>query len=404
MRKLLFVAVLVLFPAALLLADVVHMTDGRKIKGKIVSETEDYVLLKGKYGEVKLNKHEIDHIDYGSVEEKEEQSKPSKPKVKKKPKPRKTKKVDLASLVDKAAKGDAQAAKKLIAAKRAALVPINKKLKDAEGEEKTRLEKLRDEIEKKTQAEKAEGEKHYQEAARILREREELKKKIGSKPSRAQVEKLTEMKGKAAEEIEKAYELDPTEPKITPFIIAVLYYEAKRYSRAIPILESELVHKPDDKDVLQMLASSYMNLNKFKKARKMLEKILKKEPDNKTAWAIFGELEQKEKKFDKAIKNYEKAISLGMDTWGTRFNLGICYKNKKKWQKAIENFEKCRKHNPKDGNALIELGSLYSRIGEYEKAVEALETFCELYPNTSLAKDFKKQIPKLKKLAEKQKK
>jgi tetratricopeptide (TPR) repeat protein len=399
-----------LFAACLLFGDVVHMTDGRKLKGKVISETDDYVLLKGKYGEVKLKRHEIDRIEYGPVEEEEKkEEKPATPGEKKppapKPKPKAKKQLDLTDLVDKAAKGDVSATAKLIEAKRAALVPIAKKLEKVEDEEKETLEKLRDEIEEKTQADKAEAAKLYAEAREIHKEAKKLQDNLGEKPTPEQISRGLELIENMAQKLLAALNLDPTRNDILEAVAktAILYYNSGQFKKAIPLLESLRTHAPDNKDVLRWLVSSYISARRSRDAKKLVEGILEKDPNDAVAWAGMGKIYIDQKKHSKGIECLEKAVTLGLKDADTFNYLGIAHMEKKNTNKAIENFEKCLAADDKHANALAQLGALYANKGEYAKAADAWEKFCKLYPKSGLAKSFAKEIPKLRKKAEKKK-
>ncbi len=82
----LFFAVLV---AALTLsvcvsADTIHMRDGRKLEGKIVSQKEETIELKMKYGTITLRRSDIERIERDAPE-KDKPEKPAKPKEKDQP-------------------------------------------------------------------------------------------------------------------------------------------------------------------------------------------------------------------------------------------------------------------------------------------------------------------------------
>jgi tetratricopeptide (TPR) repeat protein len=413
MKTLTFTAIFFLFAACALFADVVHMTDGRKLKGKVISETDDYVLLKGKYGEVNIKRHEIDRIEYGPVEEDaekgEKEEKPAGPAEKQAPapktKPQVKKQVDLADLADKAAKGDAAAAKKLADAKRAALVPIAKKLEKAEGEEKERLEKLRDGIEEKTQEDKVRAAELYAEAKKLLEEATALQKGLGANPTQEQLSKGLELIESMAQKLLEALDLDPTRNDLLEAVAktAILYYNSGQYKKAIPLLEALRVHAPDNADVLRWLVSSYINARRNKDAKKLLEEILEKSPDNAVAWANMGKVHHEEKKYSKAVECLEKAISLGLKDADTYNYLGMAHREKKDTDKAIENFEKCLEIDEKHANALAQLGALYANKGEYTKAADTWEKFCKLYPKSQLTESFSKEVPKLRKKAQEKK-
>ena len=55
--------------SALLLGDVVHTTDGRKIKGRIVREDDEVVVVRTRYGDITVNRDDIDRIERGELPE-----------------------------------------------------------------------------------------------------------------------------------------------------------------------------------------------------------------------------------------------------------------------------------------------------------------------------------------------
>jgi hypothetical protein len=56
-------------PLAVLLADVIHFKDGRKLEGKILEETKTTVRIKTPYGEVTVERKQIEKIEYKSSDE-----------------------------------------------------------------------------------------------------------------------------------------------------------------------------------------------------------------------------------------------------------------------------------------------------------------------------------------------
>lgn len=63
MRTVLLATLAILFLAVIAVADVVHMKDGRKLKGKIVGETDNEVILKMPYGQMKIPWTDIERIE-----------------------------------------------------------------------------------------------------------------------------------------------------------------------------------------------------------------------------------------------------------------------------------------------------------------------------------------------------
>lgn len=69
MKRLSVICIVVLLTCAIAQGDVVHTYDGRKITGRIVSEDTETVVVKTRYGEIKIDKSDIKHIEKGKLPE-----------------------------------------------------------------------------------------------------------------------------------------------------------------------------------------------------------------------------------------------------------------------------------------------------------------------------------------------
>jgi len=64
-------SVFVLLLVAAAVADTIHLKDGTRLKGEIVSDKEETIRLKMKYGEVTIQKSDIERIERDAPAEKE---------------------------------------------------------------------------------------------------------------------------------------------------------------------------------------------------------------------------------------------------------------------------------------------------------------------------------------------
>jgi tetratricopeptide (TPR) repeat protein len=67
LNKLVLIVFITLMTAGTLLADVVTTTDGRRLEGKIVKETDEYIEIKMKYGSIKIPQSKVEKIERGKT-------------------------------------------------------------------------------------------------------------------------------------------------------------------------------------------------------------------------------------------------------------------------------------------------------------------------------------------------
>jgi tetratricopeptide (TPR) repeat protein len=391
-----FIATVLLILAAVAFADAVITTDGRRIEGKIVEITEDYVLVQTKFGEVKVPKLEVDRIEYA-----DEPAPPQEP-LKPKPKPAQEPKGDpierlIAKLCGSDEKESQSAQEALAALGPKALEPLKKALEIYQTDSaKGKIEETIAKIEAKLKEQKNQANEHYANACRILKELEAAKKALESKPTEEDLKKYYQKATDAAKELEKACELDPDNTEWL-HVLATLYYRLKNYKQALTKLRILLQKAPDNLNALGLAASSATNLNEYDEAEKYLLRILSKEPENRVALANLGANYLLQGKYKKCVETLEKAIAAGEDTAVIRHYLGIGYEHSDRKEKAVEEFKKAIEKDPKFGLAYRSLGLLYARMGKNAEAVENLEKYLQLKPDASDAKTLSKMIEDLKK-------
>ncbi|MHC4663852.1 MAG: hypothetical protein ACYS8W_19490, partial [Planctomycetota bacterium] len=69
MKRYAIICVITLLLYTVAQADVIHTCDGRKIVGKVVNQDEDTVTVKAKYGEVTIDRDDIERIEKGKLPE-----------------------------------------------------------------------------------------------------------------------------------------------------------------------------------------------------------------------------------------------------------------------------------------------------------------------------------------------
>lgn len=164
------------------------------------------------------------------------------------------------------------------------------------------------------------------------------------------------------------------------------YYDKKQYKKAMGVLNSLLVLKPNDEQINNFMITLYDAMGKKDEATKRMEQLIKSAPKNKSFRFSYGNLLMQLKRYDDAITQYEKALNIDPKYYDALRNLASAYKNKayviqKKQiddakgdkskmnpdeylpyiKKSGESFVKCRK-TPKyanDVNILFDLVDIY---------------------------------------------
>jgi tetratricopeptide (TPR) repeat protein len=178
------------------------------------------------------------------------------------------------------------------------------------------------------------------------------------------------------------------------------YYDNKQYEKAMEVLNSLLVLKPDNEQINNFMITLYDAMGKKDEATKRMEQLIKSDPNNKSFRLSYGNLLMQLNRYDDAVIQYEKALELDPKYYDALRNLASAYKNKayviqKRQleeakgdkskmnpdeylpfiQKSGENFEKCRK-TPKyanDVNILFDLVDIYFVTKQTDKMKQAVK-------------------------------
>jgi len=408
-----------------LYGDKVYLNDGRVIKGKIVEETEDEVVVEGKYGRVRLERSEIDRIEYGDEEEEEPAEKR---KVKDEPK---VKAEGLEELIESYLKGDEGALERLREFGDDGVVAVKLALKKAKGGKKKELERLFEELTRVSEECAEECKKWYEEGLRREKEwREEFDRlRRQGLSARKAVLQTKEKWAKAVKCFQNVVEKNKWF-KDAMLRAGVLLYNggnAPLFRKAIEMLRllvkagDELAIKTsgaaafklrdwknciellkplsdgEDLDVLLMLTQSYLALKKASGAEKVLKKLKKLIPDDYRLYASYGCLYLLKKRLKDAVRSFEKALEKGDASLSTRFNLASALEQLGRTEEAIQRYEEVLKMSPGDYATLLRLASLYTKVERYEDAERLLKEFLKRYPDSPGAPSAKKALKALRK-------
>lgn len=401
-----------------LYGDKVFLNDGRVIKGKVVKETEDEVVVEGKYGRVRFERSDVERIEYGD-EEKDEQRKPKKPEGGK-----------IETLIERYLSGDEESVEELKGYGDDAVVAVLLAIKGAKMAEKMHLEALFERLTEVSDEREAECKRWYKEGLRREKEwRDEYdalrKQGLSAREAVVRTKEKWAMATKCFQNTVKANKWY----KDAMLRAGVLLYSggsAPLYKKAIEMLDllvragDELAMKTSgaaafklrewkrcieflrplseskDIDVLTMLLQSYLALKKPSKAEKVLKRLKKLIPDDYRVHASYGCLYLLRKRFKDAVRALKRALEKGDRSVSTRFNLASALEQLGRTEEAIQYYEEVLKLSPGDYATLLRLASLYTKVGRYDDAERLLEEFLRRYPGSPGARTAKKALKALK--------
>ncbi|XP_018326606.1 tetratricopeptide repeat protein 21B [Agrilus planipennis] len=109
------------------------------------------------------------------------------------------------------------------------------------------------------------------------------------------------------EEINLAIELD--------LKIANLYLSQCEYNQAIMYQKDALTLKQNNKDVLTILAKTYVQINEMERCNEICNALLKLEPDNETALILLADIAFHKVDFETAMANFSNLVSKNPTNW-----------------------------------------------------------------------------------------
>jgi len=163
------------------------------------------------------------------------------------------------------------------------------------------------------------------------------------------------------------------------YLAAKLYKALGSSRKAAKYLKKVLTIKPEELDVMIMLAEIYSKQRNYSSAEKTYKKIIGLKPSLDNAYMGLGLVYIKMRKWSDAVTALEKAVQLNFDHKGAYLLIGQAYKEQKSYEKAAENFTKyleLNSNNPQD--AYLQLGQCYLELEQHDKAIPALEEALKL--------------------------
>jgi len=217
----------------------------------------------------------------------------------------------------------------------------------------------------------------------------------------------------AADELNKAYQIDPDNPIINlelgrllatngddqqaiqflqhanalmpqsadaAYQLGLALQRSNRMSEAIPLFQTAAAADPDNPDILANLGMALCQQQKATQAVPLLQKAIQLAPnepvDHQNLAAAYIQLSQ----FDDAVSELRTALKLSPDSPQLHYNLGLALKMQDKNEAAIPELQTAERLDPALSEPPYVLGILHMQAGQYADAARELSTSLKLQP------------------------
>ncbi|NET41067.1 MAG: tetratricopeptide repeat protein [Okeania sp. SIO2B3] len=167
------------------------------------------------------------------------------------------------------------------------------------------------------------------------------------------------------------------------FHLAYQYYQQKNFVEAEKICRIILAEKPQDFDVLHLLAVLENLAGRNEVAIQLLDRVINLQPNFSQAYSNLAKLMKKEGRLEEAITHYQKAISLKPNDSSNYSNLGNILKNEGRLEEAITNYQTAISLGQKNSSNYSNLGLIFLEKGEIDAAIINYEKSREINPDSS---------------------
>ncbi|MBD3380744.1 MAG: tetratricopeptide repeat protein [candidate division Zixibacteria bacterium] len=195
---------------------------------------------------------------------------------------------------------------------------------------------------------------------------------------------------KAWKYIEKAFELDPENPRAR-YIAGKLHEQKKRYRQACQEYLQAYEAMKYETSLLRSLADCYRKLKDTDSAARYCRELVKIDQDDYQAWRQLGDIEFEKGRFEKAVEAYSNTITRNPDDLQSWNNLGNANLKLGSYARAEECYREALKLDESYALTRKNLIICLYHQDKYEDALRELEEYLSLagddYEMLSLAAD-----------------
>jgi tetratricopeptide (TPR) repeat protein len=144
---------------------------------------------------------------------------------------------------------------------------------------------------------------------------------------------------KSREYLQKAIALDPKNANLLRQL-AISYFDAKEYEKAVPVLEQLTKAEPSNPDYLYLLGKSYEEVKAYPQAMTTLQQVLRIKPDSVEAYGTIGVIFYAQQDWAHAAQALSSVIELRPREALPHFVLATCLDNLGNAKEAVVQYNK----------------------------------------------------------------
>ncbi|HZU38379.1 MAG TPA: tetratricopeptide repeat protein, partial [Gemmataceae bacterium] len=173
-------------------------------------------------------------------------------------------------------------------------------------------------------------------------------------------------------------------PEVQVARARLLIRARKEFAQVEPDLQALLDVNPDDPAVLQALSLGWLRARSFSRAEKLINTLLVHHPDDGAALYIRGRIFLQSLRPHQARPDLEKAFQLGTDryyAYDARASLGDCLLELGQFEEAEQRYRECLAEQPGDVDVRFGLGRCAWYLNRWDEAADAFRAVLRQRPD-----------------------
>jgi tetratricopeptide (TPR) repeat protein len=152
------------------------------------------------------------------------------------------------------------------------------------------------------------------------------------------------------------------------------------YSAAVKMLETALTYPPESDETLIDLAIAYFRAEEYEKALTTLSKVVGHSPNNAAAHHMLGKTHFMLGNFERATAELEKALKLAPEDYDVTYTLGLAYLKEQKVELAKGIYDRMIQRLGNRAQLRVLIGRAYRETGFLSEAIEEFQKAVDLDP------------------------
>jgi tetratricopeptide (TPR) repeat protein len=159
-------------------------------------------------------------------------------------------------------------------------------------------------------------------------------------------------------------------------LIGEVYFEQKRYRKALENYKNALSINPNDINLLRLSGTLHSYLFEFEDANYLHEKALRISPDDAETYNDYGASLQRQQKFSLAIEKHKIATSISSENFKYSYNLANAYFYNSNNNLALKEIQRCLILDATNIRGLLLKGKILLMLQDSDEACKTLSIVC----------------------------